>query len=694
MILSHAVARETGYWVHVVADLNTISSSNMVKLGLCTADLDVTPLGYKCLERDMDISGTLLVEVGIRLGVGEYAKVAAAFLNSGVELFSNAHVGVKQVIPLTVEQLDVASKYGDVHTAVKWFLKWCPKQELPDHHEKLFNIICFRKMHTALYRKAGYFDIPHGASNYEIRLSVAIAFPNQKSIVCRHGNTCVTCHKVEDERRGSLALLNAEVKISERSVCYQEETHDSPSWLVYVATGRFPFIKAATVLPKNIAVWFSHFRFRQENEIEFARAFCCLLADPETSASLTEFVSLLHTIDDTDKGDATEEGAVTDVAAVGLDMPRDGAGDTNSNMAASSSTQPMSPSNIEEQRATRSYASASTGALASQAPVVTPLEASLVPRLPCSHELIWRVRDILRGDFEIDSSELVQVLRAIARASPHLRRDANSLVEAFMLEAAPSHVDTSRKDLVAILRFLLRGRLNAPNYHRKIKTFVYSLRLDMLKSFGDKDYLSLCDQEDLVRKALLSGSKGVVFSDDYDIDGAKRVIDSLFSHIAGVSVARGRSQLCREKAMKRVRKARQKVHMSSGKHIALFITHDEVLDMVMKDYSVTDKATAEKKAQRIWHKECFTLDIYRAADGTQHTRAEFLCEWLNLGYKLDESIAHLKTLTPTTSKRSLSPSYRNDAMKRARQNLEITYRPQVSAASADGGHGGRSQHYW
>ena len=215
----------------------------------------------------------------------------------------------------------------------------------------------------------------------------------------------------------------------------------------------------------------------------------------------------------------------------------------------------MSPSNTEEQRATRSYASASTGAVASQAPVVTPLVASLVPRLPCSHELIWRVQEILRGDFEVDSSELVQVLRAIARASPHLARDANSLAEAFMLEAAPSHVDTSRKDLIAILKFLLRGRLNVPNYHRKIKTFVYSLRLDMLKSFGDKDYLSLCDQEDLVRKALLSGSKGVVFSDDYDTEGAKLVIDSLFSHIAGVSVARGRGQLCREKAMKRVKKA-------------------------------------------------------------------------------------------------------------------------------------------
>ena len=694
MILSHAVARETGYWVHVVADLNTISSSNLVKLGLCTADLDVTPLGYKCLERDMDISGTLLVEVGIRLGVGDYAKVAAAFLNSGVELFSNAHAGVKQVIALTAEQRDLASKYGDVHTAVKWFLKWCPKLSLPDHLEPLFNIMCFRKMHAALYRKAGYFDIPHGASNYEIRLVVAIAFSNQKSIVCRHGNTCVTCHKVEDERRGSLALLNAEVKISERSVCYQEETHDSPSWLVYVATGRFPFVKAATVIPKNIAVWFSHFRFRQENEIDFAMAFCCLLEDPESRSSLKEFVSLLHTIDDTDKGDATVEGAVTDVAGVGLGMPRDEAGDTNSSMAASSSTQPMSPPNTEEQRATRSYASASTAAVASQAPVVTPLGASLVSRLPCSHELISRVQEILRGDFEVDSSEFVQVLRGIARAFPHLARDANSLAEEIMLEAAPSHVDTSRKDLVAILKFLLRGRLDAPNYHRKIKTFVYGLRLDMLKSFRDKDYLSLCDQEDLVRNALLSGSKGVVFSDDYDTEGAKRVIDSLFSHIAGVSVARGRGQLCREKAMKRVRKARQMVHMSSGKHIPLFITHDEILNMVMKDYRVTDKATAEKKAQRIWHKECFTLDIYRAADGTQRTRAEFLCEWLHLGYKLDESIAHFKTLTLTTSKRSLSDSYRQDAMKRARQNVEITYRPQVSAASADGDHGGQSRHYW
>ena len=123
----------------------------MVKLGVCTAKFSVTRMGYKCLMGDMDITGAVLVEVGTTLGVEAYAKVAAAFIACGLDLFSNPHAGVKQVVGLTAKQLALASKYGDVHTAVKWFLKWCPKLSLPDHLEPLFNIMCFRKMHAALY---------------------------------------------------------------------------------------------------------------------------------------------------------------------------------------------------------------------------------------------------------------------------------------------------------------------------------------------------------------------------------------------------------------------------------------------------------------------------------------------------------------------------------------------------------------
>ena len=65
----------------------------------------MTRIGYKCLEGDMDISGALLVEVGTRLGVGVCARVASAFIASGVDLFSNPHVGVGQPIGLSEKHL-------------------------------------------------------------------------------------------------------------------------------------------------------------------------------------------------------------------------------------------------------------------------------------------------------------------------------------------------------------------------------------------------------------------------------------------------------------------------------------------------------------------------------------------------------------------------------------------------------------
>ena len=48
------------------------------------------------------------------------------------------------------------------------------------------------------------------------------------------------------------------------------------------------------------------------------------------------------------------------------------------------------------------------------------------------------------------------------------------------------------------------------------------------------------------------GCGGVGVSEEDDSEGARQVIDSVSSHIAGVDVARGRNQICREKAKKRV----------------------------------------------------------------------------------------------------------------------------------------------
>ena len=105
------------------AYLFTISPTILVQLGLCTDDHIVTRIGITCLLGDMDIRNTLLVEVGSRLGVRSHAKIASAYIGSGVGLFNNPYAGNRKPIGLTEEQRRVASKHGDVHTAVEWYLK-------------------------------------------------------------------------------------------------------------------------------------------------------------------------------------------------------------------------------------------------------------------------------------------------------------------------------------------------------------------------------------------------------------------------------------------------------------------------------------------------------------------------------------------------------------------------------------------
>ena len=115
-----------------------------------------------------------------------------------------------------------------------------------------------------------------------------------------------------------------------------------------------------------------------------------------------------------------------------------------------------------------------------------------------------------------------------------------------------------------------------------------------------------------------------------------------------------------------------------------FVVKDDVIDMV-RVAGVTDRAEVERRAQRIWEEVCFTLEIYRAADGEEGTRAEFMCKWLRSGYSWEASIAHLDTLIITTRKRALSPTFRADAMKRLRENAARTYDPQVRDQTEDGG---------
>ena len=308
----------------------------------------MTHIGFKCLERDMEIRNNLLVEVGARLDVEVYARIASAYIAAAIDLFSNPHQELQQHTGLTDEHLALASQHGDIHTAVKWYLKWLPELSLPAVHEGRFNSLCFPKMHSYLKGSCDEFVFDPDKTGWESRLSVAIAFAFQKNIVCRHGNTCVTCFINEDAKRVGadppLACLNVEVEISQRSVCYSDKVPDSnsSSWLVYVKTARFPHVTGLTVLTTNIAAWFSHFRFRQENEFDYAMAVRSLLFDPHRSAALSEFASLLASYDD----------------EVELDMPTD-------------------EGNVHKRHraATTSYDEA--------------------PRLTCPHELLIRVRTIL-----------------------------------------------------------------------------------------------------------------------------------------------------------------------------------------------------------------------------------------------------------------------------------------------------------
>ena len=78
-ILRHVLARKFGEPIYVSADLITLYHIYLVKLVLCTAARGVTRIGSTCLEGNMEIRSALIVEIGIRLVVGVYARIASTF---------------------------------------------------------------------------------------------------------------------------------------------------------------------------------------------------------------------------------------------------------------------------------------------------------------------------------------------------------------------------------------------------------------------------------------------------------------------------------------------------------------------------------------------------------------------------------------------------------------------------------------
>ncbi len=120
------------------------------------------------------------------------------------------------------------------------------------------------------------------------------------------------------------------------------------------------------------------------------------------------------------------------------------------------------------------------------------------------------------------------------------------------------------------------------------------------------------------------------------------------------------------RAKQGVKKARQMI----DRHLftITFVVYVDVIDMVKRN-GVTDQAEAERRAHRICCEYCFSLFIYRTAEGEEKTSAEFMREWLQSGYSWEASIAHLRTLSPTNRKRDLSPTFRENAIQRLRDNI-------------------------
>ena len=198
--------------------------------------------------------------------------------------------------------------------------------------------------------------------------------------------------------------------------------------------------------------------------------------------------------------------------------------DAMSNRADTSRTSehPSAPNKTEKHRAAESDAAASTVAVRNHPHTVKDMDASETTKLTCRHQLLLRVREVLKGDCYVDTSELVQTLRYIGHASPNLNDEANSLAEDVMRAEAPIHDDKPRKDLVAILKMLLYGRLDVANNHRKVKSFVYGMHSDTLKELsassgrrpGECLTLSLEQQKDLLQQALGCGDVGDSQGDD------------------------------------------------------------------------------------------------------------------------------------------------------------------------------------
>ena len=115
-----------------------------------------------------------------------------------------------------------------------------------------------------------------------------------------------------------------------------------------------------------------------------------------------------------------------------------------------------------------------------------------------------------------------------------------------------------------------------------------------------------------------------------------------------------------------------------------WVVNDDLIAEV-KAGGVTDDREAEIIAQRTWTNVCFLPDIYRTPVGDEATQAEFICQWLREGISWGACITYLKSLRLVKdSKRECPWAFREASMKRLKDNISQTYRPEDSNVAETG----------
>ena len=129
-------------------------------------------------------------------------------------------------------------------------------------------------------------------------------------------------------------------------------------------------------------------------------------------------------------------------------------------------------------------------------------------------------------------------------------------------------------------------------------------------------------------------------------------------------------------------KVRQRIDTESL--TPMWVVNDDLIAEV-KAGGVTDHRKAEKIAQRTWTNVCFLPDIYRTAEGDEATQAEFICQWLRDGISWGACMTYLKSLRLVKdSKRECPSTFREESMKRLKDNIAETYRPRGSDVAETG----------